>query len=381
MQEQGSENIVRNYVHKLQFQGRDALLSARYGFNARNMWVFWKGIVQAWLVWIFFVYAGFLAAGDSLVDRFSAAVLFPIPDSLFLANVPSIILLTIGTILAIFIFMLTSLKVSKLTFEQIRGDQFYSESDAVRFCRGNWKSVVVTPGIIILGLVLGVVALLLIGLVTKIPSIGPVIAGLLALPVWVLGLFMVLTFVILILSYFLVPVITATTKGDTFECLFEVFSVITSQPVSIFKSWFLGTFIRVIALLVFSIFAWSSVSIVSSVLYRTSGIEGFGDSMESGFSKIAPEVVPFYSSIFNPLSSTERTGSSFGGFAGLILSLSGVAVLIFLWAFWLSSSTAQWTITYLGARYKRDKEDLLLRAELEEYREFRKVYKNPQGDK
>ncbi len=115
---------------------------------------------------------------------------------------------------------------------------------------------------------------------------------------------------VLLLSVFLVPVIIATTKGDTFECLFEVFSIVTSQPVRLFRGILTGLFIRVAAILVLSAFAWGSVSLVSSVLYHTSGIQGFGDTMESGFSRVAPEIVPFYSSIFNPLSSTFPMGHS-----------------------------------------------------------------------
>lgn len=371
---QDSDVAVRNYVHKMKFQVKDTLLAARYGFNGRNIWVFWKGIVQAWLVWAFFTYAGFLAVGDSIADRFASARLCPVPDSLFMSNVPSVILLVTGTLLAIFIFMLTSLKVSRLTFEQLRGDQFFSEADARRFCRTNWRAVIVTPMVIAAGIAVGLVAIYLIGLLGRIPSTGSVIAGIFAIPLWILGLFIVLSMIVLLLSFFLVPVITATTKGDTFECLFEVFSVVTSRPMRLFRSLVTGAFMRVIALVVFSLFAWGSVSIVSSVLYRTSGIHGFGDTMESGLSRVAPEVVPFYSSIFNPISSTDHTDSSWNGPAGLILSLAGVAILLVIWAYWLSSCTAQWTILYLGIRYDRDREDLILRAEEEEYREFNKTY-------
>lgn len=376
---QGSDSVVRNYVHKLEFQVKDTLLSARYGFNARNIWVFWKGIVQVWVVWAFFVYAGFLAAGDSVSDRFALAGLCPVPDSLFMTNVPSVILLVLGTILAFYIYMITALKVSRLTFEQLRGDRFFSASDAHRFCLSNWKSVVVTPLIIAVGIAMGLLAIFVMGLLGSIPSAGPILTGLFAVPAWILGLFLVLAFVVLLLSIFLVPVITATTKGDTFECLFEVFSIVTSQPMRLFRGIITGIFIRVIALAVFTAFSWGSVAIVSSVLYQTSGIQGFGETMESGLSRIAPEAVPFYSSIFNPLSSTGHTDLYWGGAAGLLVSLAGVAVLFTLWAYWLSSCTAQWTIMYLGARYNRDGEDLLLREEEEEYREFSRICDSP-GD-
>lgn len=373
-----ADDVGRNYVHKLNFQVKDTLLSARYGFNLRNIWVFWKGIVQAWIVWVFFAYTGFFAAGDSLSSRFAESILCPVPDGLFLANIPSVILLVIGTLLSFYIYLLTALKVAKLTFEQLRGDQFYSEADAQRFCRSNRKTVIVTPLVIAAGILLGLTAILVLGLIMRIPSAGPLLAGIFAFPLWVLGLFILLALVVLLLSVFLVPVITATTKGDTFECLFEVFSTVTSQPLRLFRGILAGLFIRIIAILVLSAFAWGSTSLVSSVLYRTSGIQGFGDTLESGFSRIAPEIVPFYSSIFNPLSSTGHTVSSWSGPAGILLSLAGAAIFLVLWAYWLSGCTAHWTILYIGARYNRDREDLLLRAGEEEYREFNKTVRSPE---
>lgn len=371
---QESDNAAGNYVHKLKFQVRDALLAARYGFNTRNVWVFWKGIILAWVVWAFFTYAGFVAAGDSVANRFAAVRLCPVPDSLFIANVPSVILFVSGIIFAFVIYMITALKVSRLTFEQLRGDRFYSEADASRFCYSNWKAVLITPLAIAVGIVIGVLVVVVIGFMGRMPSVGPVIAGVLAIPLWILGLFLVLASVVLLFSIFLVPAIVATAKSDTFECLFEVFSIVTSQPVRLLRGIATGLFARIIALVVFSVFSWGSVAVVSSVLYRTSGIQGFGETMESGFSRIAPEVVPFYSSIFNPLSSTGHTDASWGGAAGFLVSLAGAAVFVFLWAYWLSGATAHWTIMYLGARYYRDKEDLLCRAEEDEYREFRRDY-------
>ncbi len=89
--------------------------------------------------------------------------------------------------------------------------------------------------------------------------------------------------------------------------------------------------------------------------------------------------MPFYSSVFSPLASTAHTDTYPGGLSGVLLSFAGVAVFILLAAYWLSSCSAMWTLIYLGARYNRDKEDLLLRAEEEEYREFNKVY-NPSSE-
>jgi len=371
---EGSDRAVRNYVHKLSFRISDAVLSARYGFNARNIWAYWKGILRAWLLWAFFVYAGFFAAGDSMAERFTSSVLCPLPDALFLASAPAVLLLVLGTLLSLFTLMATSMKVGKLTFEQLRGDQFYSEEDAARAFRANWKPLLLTPVTILCGIALGVLLLMLAGVAGKLPGAGPFISALLAIPSWVLGLFLILSGVSLLFSFHLVPVITASTGGDTFENLFELFSTITARPFRLVRGIVAGAAMRIPSFLVFLLFAWGSVHLTGAMIDRFSGSSGTTSAIESGFSRAAPDLVPFYSSIFSPVSSSAGSSVSWTGVPSWILAAMGTSLMILLAAYWCSSCTAMWMILYLGARYSRDGEDLLLRAEEEEYREFRKIY-------
>ena len=370
---QGSDKVEKNFVHSLSFRVTDAFQAARYGFNARNIWAFWKGILLAWLVWVFFVYLGFFAAGDSTGERFSSSLLCPLPDALFTASTPAVVLLAAGSLLALSILMLTSLKVSKLTFEQIRGDQFYSERDAGEFCRKHRKPVLITPLTVLMGITAGIAVLLLLGLTGRIPGAGAFIVAVFAVPAWLLGLLLVFAIIAFVLSFFLVPVIIASTGGDTFECLFELFSILSARPARIFKGVLAGVATRIPALALLLLFGWGSVLLVGSVTEISSGFNGTGAGIESGLSRFAPDLVPFYSSIFSPVSSVD-SGGSWTGIPGIILSASGVAILLALIAYWCSSCTAMWTVIYLGARYSRDSEDLLLRAEEEEYREFRRMY-------
>ncbi len=371
---EGSERAVRNYVHQLGFGVSDAVRAARLGFNARNVWAYWKGILKAWLVWVLFVYAGYYAAGDSMGERLSSSVLCPLPDALFMESVPALILLAAGTLLAILIMMATGLRVSRLAFEQLRGDQFFSESQARQFCRGNWKPLLLTPLTIASGIAILLCFQTLTGFVARIPAAGPVIAALMAIPMWISGLLIILASLILLLCFFLVPVITAATGGDTFENLFEVFSTVTSRPMRLIRGVIAGMAMRIPALLLLAVFSWGSVRLLGAVADTASGIPGTASSIEGGFSRVAPELVPFYSSIFSPVASTHGAESGWTGLPGVLLAAAGTAILLFLAAYWFSGCTAMWTIIYLGARHARDGEDLLLRAEEEEYREFRKIY-------
>lgn len=380
---EGAEKAVRNHVHKLSFQASDAFLAARYGFNARNISVFWKGILKAWLTWTLFVYAGFYAAGDSMAERFSSSVLCPLPDALFFSSAVAVILLAAGSLLAVLTIMATSMKVSRLTFEQLRGDQFYSENDAKKFCRHNWKPLVMTPAALVSAIAIGCALLLLAGLAGRIPGAGSFVVALLAVPSWILGLFIILVGTVLIQSFFLVPVITGATGGDTFENLFELFSIVTSGPLYLLRGVLAGAATRIPAFLLLLAFSWGSVQLTGAVFDRVSGSSGTASAIESGFSRAAPELVPFYSSIFSPVSSSSGADVTWTGVPAALLAAFGTGLMVFLAACWCSGCIAMWTIVYLGARHRRDGEDLLLRAEEEEYREFRKIYgsKDNGGDR
>ncbi len=367
---QKNKSVKQNFVHKLNFDIRDTFLAARMGLNPRNLWVFWKGIALIWIVMMFFIYAGFFASGDNIVERFSSARFGPVPDELFMSSTPAVILLISGILFAFFIFIRTYMKVSRLTFEQLRGDQFFTEADATRVLQSSWKSAVIAPSVILLGIGFAVLVIYLGGLFSNIPFIGSVALGLFALPMVILGLFIVLTLIVLFLSVILGPVITATTKGDAFELLFELFSTVTAQPIRLFNWFFTGSILRIIGVIVFIIFASGSVSIVSSVLERTTNITGFSTSIESSISRVAPEIAPFYSSIFSPVSSTSPLEANLSPVTEVFVSFTGVALFLVLLSYWFSSGNALWTIIYLGARFHRDSEDLLLRADDEDQREF-----------
>lgn len=367
---QKTDSVKQNFVHKLNFDIRDTFLAARLGLNARNMWVFWKGFALIWIVLTFFVYTGFYAAGDNIVERFLSSRLGPVPDELFMSSVPAVILLISGILLALFVFIRTYAKVSRLTFEQIRGDQFFTESDATRLLQGSWKSAVIAPLVILLGVGLAILAIYLVGLFSKIPFIGSWILGLLAAPLLFLGLFVVFALTVFVLSITLGPVITATTKGDTFELLFELFSTITAQPIRLFNWFFTGSILRVIGIVFFFIFASGSVTVVSSVLEKTANITGFSTSIESSISTVAPELAPFYSSILSPVASTSHLETNFSPVTETLVICTGVALFLVLLSYWFSSGSALWTIIYLGARFNRDREDLLIRADEEDQREF-----------
>lgn len=361
-------------VHKLRFDIRDMALSVKHGLSARNLWVVWKALVLSWLLWAGMVYLGFFAAGDSMAGRWQASRLFPIPEGLFFESPVAVAFMAAALLGFIWILMSAFQKVSRITFEQIRGDGFYSGRDAAAFHRANWKPLLMVPVAVIAGLSILFLKLFVLGLLGRIPGAGPVITAILAVPAWGLSLFGVLAALALVMAVPMVPAITACTRGDTFETLFELFSSITAQPARIVLYLLTGLLARVAALVVFVLFARGAMELVAFATGAGMGTGGLAISMQGGLNLAAPQLVSNYGTFLAPLGNLPGGASTWTGAAGWIAGLSGVSVALLITAFWFSSCASFWTVCYLAVRKAKDGEDLLLRADDEEFREFEKRY-------
>lgn len=361
-------------IHKLRFDVRDMPLSVKYGLSARNLWVMWKALALSWLVWACMVYLGYFASGDSMGGRWQESRLLPVPGGVFMESPVALLFLGIAALLCLWIMLTGFQKVARITFEQIRGDGFYSGRDAAVFHRGNWKPMVMVPVAVTAGLAILFLKLFVSGLVGRIPGAGPVLVGVLTVPLWGLSLFGVLSLLALALAFPLVPAITACTRGDTFETLFELFSSITSQPWRILFYFVTGLLARAAALALFVLFARGALTIAALGIGAGMGSDGFSSTVQGGMHLAAPQLVSHYGSFLAPLGSLSGGPSHWTGAAGWAAGLSGVAIALLTAAYWLSSCASLWTILYLAVRKVKDGDDLLARADDEEFREFQKRY-------
>lgn len=361
-------------VHKLKFDVRDIPHSVRYGLSARNLWVFWKALALSWSVWVLMVYLGYFAAGDSMSGRWQVSRLLPVPEGIFFQSPAALVFLALGALAMVWIMLSAYLKVARITFEQIRGDDFFSSRDARAFQRLHWKPVLLVPVSITAGLAVIFAKLLILGLLGRIPAAGPVIVGLLAVPAWGMSLLGVLAFVAFVMAFPLVPAIVACTKGDTFEALFELFSTITSQPWRVVLYWLAGLASRMAAVGVFLLFARAALTLTALGVGTGMGDQGLGRTVQDGLHLVAPQLVSHQGSFLSPLGGMTGALSPWSGVSGWAAGLSGVAIALIVGSYWFSSCSSFWTVCYLVLRKRKDGEDLLQRADDEEFREFEKRY-------
>jgi hypothetical protein len=356
----------------LRFDCRDVASCARLGLSARKMWSGFKSLLLSWLVWDFFVYLGFLAAGEDMGARWNLSVLLPLPGGLFWHSAIAIALLAIGCILILTVLMRGSMKICRLAFEQIRGDAFYSESEASAFARGHSSPLILVPLMLAFLLVILLAKGAVLGLISRIPAAGPVLTALLALPLWSAMLLAVLTAAALILSIMLLPAIIASTKGDTFESVFELFSTMTSQSWRVFLYWLLSLLFTALGSAVFILFSAGAVGLLSMTTSWAAGGGGFAEALTAGPRMLAPELLPFFSSVVT-LGSASAT-PAWSGAAGVLAGASGSVILLVLLSYVFSSLSSAWTVIYVGLRRRRDGTDLLVEADLEDMREYERRY-------
>lgn len=359
-------------AEELSFGARDIPACARYGFSARKIWVFFKSLVLSWLIWDIFIYLGFFAAGCDMAARWSQSRLLPLPGSLFWMDPVPIVLLAVAVVLILYVLMRGSLMVSRITFQQIRGDEFFSSRDAARFARRHRAPIIAIPLMLLFTMILVLAGGALAGLVSRIPAAGPVIAALLSLPLWGSMLLALLTAIALLVSLDLVPAVVASTSGDSFEAVFEVFSTITSQSWRLFLYLLIAVVTIVSAGIVFMFAGSLAVTVLSGAFSIGAGAGDVAASMASGPQLLAPEVLPHFSGLITL--GQQGSGQAWTGLAGTLAALSGTAVFLITVSYLLSSWSAAWTIIFVVLKRRKDGEDLMERADSEDRREFDRMY-------
>ncbi|HUT98142.1 MAG TPA: hypothetical protein VM054_03620 [bacterium] len=269
-------------LRKLYFDFRDVLRAPRLGFSAKKIWVQFTGLLIGLAGYAVLAYTSLLVAGASFAEIWFNYGALPIPLAFgpggdvanYFVGVPwySWLIWAVGVLWALVIALLAGTATAKLTYEQLRGNDFYSKKEAWRFARKNAAAVILSPvGLAILaaGLVFG-------GLVIGwFASWGAVSAWITAafFPVIIgVTIFTLYLAVIIVVGVVIAPAVVATTKNDTFETIFELFSTVAAQPWRLFIYeflLFLATLIAFGVFLVFILFALKLMKMVFGVWWGT----------------------------------------------------------------------------------------------------------------
>jgi hypothetical protein len=216
---------------KLHWSYKDVFRALRLGFSAKKVWMMSLGLLFGFAGYTVLTYVAYVAAGNDYLTVWQTFRLLPFPSPLDYAF-PwySWLIFAAAVLWFLCVLLITGTAVSKVAYEQLRGDEFYESKEAFRFAFKNASAVLASPLLILAFIALIAVAGLIFSLLGAIPVAGEIIVGLLAIFGFVAALFVVYLLIVLLFSLLLGPSVVGATRSDTFDTLFEVFSCVNEQP-------------------------------------------------------------------------------------------------------------------------------------------------------
>ncbi len=251
---------------KLHYNFKDVFRAARFGLSIKKMWVMFLSLILGFFFYSVFSYLALLVSGFSFKRIWETYKLIPLACIEPLSGWGNFFHIT-GTILFILIFFIFGTAVSKIHFEQLKGDEFYEIKESLKFSLSKGKASFLTPLLLIVLMLIIIITGFIWGLITRIPIIGPIIFIILAIPAFFTCLFLVYLFVSFLVSLLISPSIVGTTGNDTFDTLFEIFSTINEEPWRLFVYEILLFALIFVAGSIFTLFvskaAWIAIVVLS----------------------------------------------------------------------------------------------------------------------
>ncbi|MCX7785440.1 MAG: hypothetical protein N2201_04345 [candidate division WOR-3 bacterium] len=248
-------NLHNNY--------KDVFRAFRLGFSIKKISMMMLGYLIAIIGYNICSYLAFLAQGWSFAEIWATYRLLPIPETLHWSGW---LLWAIGIAFGICVLLITGTAVCKVTFEQLKGDDFFEIKKAFKYALKNGRAIIMSPVMVILFILSVVVAGLILSLIGRIPYFGEIFTGLMILLAFAASLFIVYLLIILKLTLMYSPAIIAASGNDTFDTLFEVFSMLNDQTARLIWYSVILSFLSKIGLFIMAFFSALAVKIGTNIL-------------------------------------------------------------------------------------------------------------------
>jgi len=215
---------------KLHFDVRDIFRVIRLGWSGKKIWIGLIGLIVAYAGYSILVSIGHLVSGTTLSALWHRYGLFPgalIGELTLLGTLIHVL----GMLFVLAVVFLASCMICKITYQQLRGDDFYSSGDAWRFLKSNWTGVLFGPIAVLAMFVFFVVVGAIIGwLVGVIPWAGELAFALFFIPIFFAALIAIFIAIVFVVALMMSPAIVGTVGEDTLEVIIQSFSLTWSQP-------------------------------------------------------------------------------------------------------------------------------------------------------
>ncbi|HCK99227.1 MAG TPA: hypothetical protein DHW42_03870 [Candidatus Marinimicrobia bacterium] len=364
----------------LYFDVRDIFRTPRVALSGKKIWVHLIGLALGWSLYFVLSYLALIINGQSVSEIWNAHHLFP---CLWNVNLPIVwyswAIFGIGILLWVFIFMLASLAVSRITYKQLKGDEFYSSGDSFKYIKKHGTAAILGPVSILLIIVFFLLMAIIAAWIAKWPVLDILFLGLPYLLYFVVAVFVVYTAAVFVVSLILAPAIIGTAEEDTMETVFQSYSTLWAQP------WRLVIYEAVVGIMgLVATYIYGYIMIIS---YRFFNFI-FGQSwlMDGKLSRITEQASSYIYGVNSPLTPFISkiyciyTPASLGMVKPLYLTTTDIitTVMITIALFIISVSVIAYLLTnfsvgqsllYVILRKKKDNENLIERKDEDELEE------------
>ena len=172
-----------------------------------------------------------------------------------------------GIILWIISYLFSSTTLSKITLNQLKGNNSFPIINGIKFSLQNWKSIILSPFTILLLITLLFIIGIFLSLLKTIPILGPISFSIL-IPIYFLGALFILYSLFCFLSSILyTPSIVSCYEEDVIGTVFQSYSITWSQPWRII---FYNIISLILMALGLEIMLWFFINAFNMVLFTFS---------------------------------------------------------------------------------------------------------------
>jgi len=362
-------------MFKPYFDIRDVFRAPRLALSGKKIMIQFFGLLIGYLGYLILTYIAYLLSGTNLSEIWESYSLFPLSDFSF-ANWYSWLVFIIGVVIFVFCWLLASSAVGKVTYEQLKGDEFYSAKDSLKFLKKHGQTVLASPLFLVGVAIILIIGGIIIGLLGKIPYVGELGIGLFfGIPIFAVGLVCVYVIFVLVFSFLLTPAIVAATKEDIFETIVQLFSSIWSQPWRYFLYTGVILVLAKIGSFILGYFCYRSVQLIywSCGIFMGGKLADITDEALSyltfpeWFFKFFTNILPGIDFRFHlPEIGWQGFLSWSESISAFLIGITLILVVFGVLSYALTTLSTGQTITYIILRKKKDEENLLERKTEEE---------------
>ena len=214
---------------KLHFNYKDIFLAPRIGLNPKKIWIFILGNLTGYIGYWVLSFLAMIVSNVNIIEALYDFGLYP-----YLAgndySTFSWIIFYFGILFWLYCLLISSTATSSLTIRQLRGEHFNSINAAIDDALKKWKTILFSP----ITFVVILLSLFLIGsffaLIGRIPYIGSILLSI-TYPLYFFGaIFLLFTFLVFLSSFLMLQSLVGAYGEDTVGSVFQSYQIVYNQP-------------------------------------------------------------------------------------------------------------------------------------------------------